>query len=212
MNCPERRVRRVWLWLIPAAVLTAVLAGAQALPGLRARAATTAPGGGAAAKETVELAGESVEYDVTRRVSVVTGGPGAPATLVSGKLTLSGARLEYSEENGLVKVEGGVRLEQTAPDQVVVTARTLTADLKARTAQLSGEVRLASGKAVATSATAFFQGKERQVTLTGNPEVRSDGNILTGQEIVFLLAEQKLKARGGSRVTVPSVPGGQGGE
>jgi lipopolysaccharide export system protein LptA len=168
---PGRQGRRPWLWLIPASALALVLAGAQALPLRSARAAGAAPAG--TAKETVQLSGESVEYDVGRKISVVTGGPGAPATLVSGKLTLTGARLEYSGETGLVKVEGGVRLEQTAPDQVTVTARTLTADLKARTARLLGEVRLVSGKAQATAQAAFFQGKERQVTLTGDPELRS---------------------------------------
>lgn len=156
------------------------------------------------AKETVELTGETVEYDVNRRVSIITGGPGAPATLVSGELVLSGERLEYSEATGLVKVEGGVRLEQTAPDPFVLTARTLTADIKARTAQAQGEVRLSRGKAVATAETAFFQGKERQVLLSGGPVVRIEESVLQGKEILFSLADEKVKARGGSRVSVPA--------
>ncbi|MDI6869817.1 MAG: LptA/OstA family protein [Bacillota bacterium] len=189
---------RKWRWLTPLGVLLLALAAAA--------------GPGAAAGETVELSGETVEYDVNRRVSVVTGGSGAPATLVSGRLTLSGERLEYAEATGQVKVEGGVRLEQSEPDRFVLTARTLTCDLKARTARAQGEVRLVSGKAVATAAAAFFDSKERQVVLSGDPEVRSDGNVLRGKEIVFFLAGSKIKAQGGSRVTVPVEQAGEKGE
>ncbi|HHW13326.1 MAG TPA: hypothetical protein GXX28_00135, partial [Firmicutes bacterium] len=156
----------------------------------------------AAARETVELSGETVEYDVERRVSVVTGGPGTPATLVSGKLNLSGARLEYNATTGQVKAEGGVRLEQTEPDRVVATARTLTADVKARTAVLQGDVRIVSGKAVATAAQARFDSKGRQVTLSGSPEVRLEENVLRAKEVVFFLAEQKVRASGGSQAQV----------
>lgn len=206
------------LWALALMILL-LLGGVQTL-GLKARAAGAASAAGAApapaktapARETVELSGETVEYDVNRRVSVVTGSPGTPATLVSGKLMLSGARLEYAEETGVAKVEGGVRLEQTAPDQVTLTAKSLTADLRARTAQVQGEVKMVSGKAVATADTAFFQSHERQVTLTGSPQVRSDGNLLQGKEILFFLADQRALARGGSRVTVVAEQAAKGGE
>ncbi len=201
-------MRKKWLRLWPLAALLVILASAGAAVGAGAPAGAAKAGetkaGPAKAGETVELSGETVEYDVNRRVSVVTGKPGAPATLVSGKLTLSGERLEYAEATGQARLEGGVRLEQTAPDQFVLTARTVTADLKARTARAEGEVRLVSGKAVATAAAAFFQDKERQVVLSGEPEVRSEGSVLKGKEIVFLLAEQRALARGGSRVTIPA--------
>ncbi|MGE5553949.1 MAG: LptA/OstA family protein [Betaproteobacteria bacterium] len=191
-------MRKKWSWLLLGALLMALAS---------AGAAVSAPAG-----ERVELSGETVEYDVNRRVSVVTGKPGAPATLISGKLSLRGDRLEYAEETGQARLEGGVRLEQTEPDQFVLTARTLTADLKARTARAEGAVRLVAGKAVATAATAVYQGKERQVVLSGEPEVCSEGSVLQGTEIVFLLAEQKVMARGGSRVSVPAEQVGLKGE
>lgn len=160
----------------------------------------------AATRETVELSGETVEYDVERRISVVTGGPGAPASLVSGKLSLSGARLEYNATTGQVRAEGGVRLEQAEPDRVVATARALTADVKTRTAVLQGDVRIVSGKAVATGALAHFDSRARVVTLTGSPEAypeaRLDENVLRAKEIVFSLAERKVRASGGSRARV----------
>ncbi len=191
-----------WLRLALLAALLVTLVSAVSAVGTDA----------AAAGETVELSGETIEYDVNRQVSVVTGKPGAPATVVSGELVLSGERLEYVGATGQVRLEGGVRLEQSEPDQFVLTARTLTADLKARTARAEGEVRLVSGKAVATAATAVFESKGRQVTLSGEPEVRSEDNVLRGKEIVFLLAEQKVLARGGSRVTVAGEQAGQKGE
>lgn len=178
-----------------AAAALLLLAALSAGPGFAAPAAKEA-------RQQVELSGESVEYDVDRRVSVVLGSPGAPATLVSDKLSVSGERLEYSEATGLVKVEGNVRLEQSAPDQVTLTARTVTFDLKERTAQAHGEVRLTSGKATAEAGAALFRSKERVVVLREAPVVRVEENVLRGKEIVFSLADQKVTARGGSRVTV----------
>lgn len=198
----DGRMRKV-LWLVAVVALLLALAGAaQGTFGWRARAAGTAAVPTKAAKEAVELSGESVEYDANRRVSVLTGGAGGPAVLTTARLTLSADRLEYAEETGQVKVEGNVRLEGMEPDRFVLTARTMTADLKARTARAQGDVRLSTGKAVATAGEAFYQEKERQVVLLNGPEVRFEENVLKGKEIVYSLAEQRVKARGGSRVTV----------
>jgi lipopolysaccharide export system protein LptA len=200
----KQQLRRWPLGALWAVVGLAILGLAGLSPaGVAVGAGAGAPAGAAKGGEMVELSGETVEYDVNRRVSVVTGKPGAPATLTSGKLKLSGERLEYAETTGQARLEGGVRLEQTAPDQFILTARTVTAELKARTARAEGEVRLVSGKTVATAAAAFFQDQERQVVLSGEPEVRSEGSVLQGKEIVFFLADQRAVARGGSRVTVP---------
>jgi lipopolysaccharide export system protein LptA len=173
-------------------------------PSLRALAAGASPAAPQAA-DRVELSGDTIEYDVARRVSIVTGTPGSPAILVSGKLRLSGQRLEYSEGTGLVKVEGDVRLEQSVPDQFTLTARQLTADVKARTARAQGEVVFVSGKASATAGLAVFQGKERQLTFSETPVVKMDQSELAGREIVYSLADQRVVARGGSRVTVQGV-------
>lgn len=204
---------RKLLWLVPVVALLLALAGAaQGTSGWRVIAAGTSPAPAKAAKEAVELSGESVEYDANRRVSVVSGGPGGPAVLTTTKLTLSADRLEYSQETGKVKAEGNARLEAKEPDQFVLTARTLSAELKARTARAQGEVRLSTEKAVATAGEAFYQEKERLVTLVGDPEVRLEENVLRGKEIVYSLAEQRVKARGGSRVTVFVDRGDEKGE
>lgn len=211
-----RQAGRVWLAvaLAPALALSLGFLAWRESPALRALAAGaggTSPAAPAAAQaaspaaDNLELSGETIEYDVAHRASIVTGTPGNQAVLVSGKLRITAPRLEYAEATGQVKAEGGVRLEQASPDQFTLTARQLTADLKARTARAQGEVALVSGKASATAGLAVFQGKERQLILSDSPVVKLEGNELSGKEIVFTLADQKVVARGGSRVTVQGV-------
>jgi lipopolysaccharide transport protein LptA len=174
-----------------------VLSGA-AIPGANRIGVAWAAG----AAKTVELSGDSVEYDVQAKLSHVLGKPGAPAVLRSEEMVLTGDRIEYNEAASTAKVEGNVRLERLSPDRVVLTAEEIFVDVAKETAVAKRKVKLVRDKTEASAAQAVFSNKERQVVLTGEPVVRSGGNTITGSEILYSLANDKVAVRGGSKVVV----------
>jgi lipopolysaccharide export system protein LptA len=75
----------------------------------------------------------------------------------------------------------------------------------------SGNVKLQQGLRVASCQKAVFYNLDQKIFLTGDPKVSEGDNMVSGEEIVFDLAQNKVEVKGGAggRGKAKIYPGGE---
>ncbi|MFA5516818.1 MAG: lipopolysaccharide transport periplasmic protein LptA [Desulfuromonadales bacterium] len=113
-------------------------------------------------------------------------------------------RLEADDAARQIRFLGHVVAKQ---GEVTLHAREMTVFLQAEGREIDriealGEVRILQGERVATGEKGIFSNRERKITLTGAPQVHQGKDVVTGDEIVVFLNEEKsiVKSGDGNRV------------
>jgi outer membrane protein assembly factor BamD len=131
----------------------------------------------------------------------------------SQPIDITSDRVEtYSKEN-LIIFKGNVIARQK---DVVIYADSIEAlvieDGKGIERVLaSGNVKLQQGLRVASCQKAIFYNLDQKIFLTGDPKVSEGDNMVSGEEIVFDLAQNKVEVKGGAggRGKAKIYPGGE---
>jgi lipopolysaccharide export system protein LptA len=74
-----------------------------------------------------------------------------------------------------------------------------------------GNVKIQQGLRVASCKRAVFQNLDRKIILTGDPKVSEGDNMVSGEEIIFDLAQNRVEVKGGmgGRGKAKIYPGGE---
>jgi lipopolysaccharide export system protein LptA len=124
-------------------------------------------------------------------VAAQQGGGGKPAD--RGPIHVRSDRLEAEQQMNRVTFSGNVVAEQ---GDVTIYADELTLNYRSDSREIEqlealGDVRIVQGDRVATSEKAVYQSSEGRIVLTGSPKVHQGQSFIEGDEIVFLLDEEK---------------------
>jgi lipopolysaccharide export system protein LptA len=74
-----------------------------------------------------------------------------------------------------------------------------------------GNVKIQQGLRVANCQKAVFYNRDQRVVLTGDPKVWEGDNLVSGEEIIFDIAKNRIEVKGGpgGRGKVRVLPGGE---
>ena len=123
--------------------------------------------------------------------------PGQPIDITSDKVE------SYTKEN-LIVFKGNVTARQK---DIVIYADSIEASIIENGKGIEkvvadGNVKVQQGLRVANCEKAIFYNVDKKVILTGNPSVWDGGNMISGEEIIFDIEQDRVDVKGG--------PGGRG--
>ncbi len=134
------------------------------------------------------------------------GEPGEPIDITSDRVET------FSRENRIV-FKGNVMARQK--DMVIysdaIEALVLEDGKGIERVVAGGNVKIQQGLRVATCQQAIFYNLEQRMILTGDPKVWEGENLVSGDEIIFDIAKNRIEVRGGpgGRGKVRVLPGGE---
>jgi len=127
--------------------------------------------------------------------------PGQPKLVDTGQpIDITSDRVEtYSKEN-LIIFKGNVMARQK---DMVIYADSLEAMIieggkGIERVIAGGNVRIQQGLRVASCQKAVFYNIDQKVVLTGDPKVVEGGNVVSGDEIIFDIAQNRIEVKGGT--------------
>lgn len=188
---------RTCRWIGAAALVAALAAvpaaGADAPVPAPAAAKAAAPGEPAAPpQEPVQISADQAEYFNDKGIAVFTG----KVVAVQGDATLGAERMEiaFSEPAQPAKGSGGLAGASAGRKITSITATTAVS-YRQVDAQTKKE-RYATGEK------AVYDEVRRTVTMSGNPRLWEDKNVIVGEEMTFFIDEKKVVVKGKVNLTV----------
>lgn len=115
-----------------------------------------------------------------------------------GPVQVRSDRLEADQQMNRVTFVGNVVAEQ---GDVTIYADELVLYWRGENREIEriesfGDVRIVQGERVATSQKAIYRSNEGRIVLTGSPKVHRGQSFIEGDEIIFLLDEEKSLVKG----------------
>ena len=109
--------------------------------------------------------------------------------------------METFSKERLILFKGNVVARQK--DMVIyadtIETRLLEEGKGIETVVADGNVKIQQGVRVATGQKAVFYNLDRKVVLTGAPKVWEGENVVSGEEIIFDLGQNRVQVKGGSQ-------------
>lgn len=150
------------------------------------------------------FAGQTVAVELTDEIKT------------QGEIRVVADRMEAETLRNKVIFSGNVRASQ---NDVVIYAQKITlyytrgeqgTQNGIDRAEIEGDVRIVQQERMATAEKGLFLNNERKIVLSGSAEVHQGGNVVKGDEIVYLLDEERsiVKSAPDSRVKAVINPKG----
>nr|NIQ94931.1 lipopolysaccharide transport periplasmic protein LptA [Desulfuromonadales bacterium]NIR34267.1 lipopolysaccharide transport periplasmic protein LptA [Desulfuromonadales bacterium]NIS42845.1 lipopolysaccharide transport periplasmic protein LptA [Desulfuromonadales bacterium] len=115
-----------------------------------------------------------------------------------GPIRVRSDRLEAEQQMNRVTFSGSVVAEQGGvtiyADKLILHYRGDSREIEK--VESFGDVRIVQGERVATSQKAIYRSDEGRIVLTGSPKVHQGQSFIEGDEIIFLLDEEKSLVKG----------------
>ncbi len=131
-----------------------------------------------------------------------------PGQRSSSPIVIDADRMEASKKDGLVIFTGNVVAKQDNSTQTADRMEVYLDDKGERVLRIvsTGNVKIVTEDCrTGTARRAEYYDDEQRLLLIGDAKVWQDENVVTGEEIEILLAEDRSTVRGGSRERVKSV-------
>ena len=179
------------------AVAAALCLGGLAEAGAQSRTPAPKP----AAPRTPEATGGSEK-------AKPGGTQGKPGQRSNSPIVIDADRMEASKKDGLVVFTGNVVAKQDNSVQTADRMEVYLDDKGERVLRIvsTGNVKIVTEDCrTGTARRAEYYDDEQRLLLLGDAKVWQDENVVTGEEIEILLAEDRSTVKGGSRERVKSV-------
>lgn len=184
--------------LVTAAVATLCLAGAAPLP---------AQTGGPAPKTGPPPSRPAPKLPGSKAVSSERA-PQTPGQRSNSPIVIDADRMEALKKEGLVIFTGNVVAKQDNSTQAADRMEVYLDDKGERVLRIisTGNVKIVTEDCrTGTARRAEYYDDEQRLMLIGDAKVWQDDNVVTGEEIEILLAEDRSTVKGGPRGRVKSV-------
>lgn len=185
--------------LVTAAVATLCLAGGASLP---------AQTGGPAPKTGPAPSRPAPKPPGAKPASGERGASQTPGPRSSSPIVIDADRMEALKKEGLVIFTGNVVAKQDNSTQAADRMEVYLDDKGERVLRIisTGNVKIVTEDCrTGTARRAEYYDDEQRLMLIGDAKVWQDDNVVTGEEIEILLAEERSTVKGGPRGRVKSV-------
>lgn len=149
-------------------------------------------GGDAIRHVDLHLADDVRMHLASATVDELGNGSGSETTVEVPSLVIEGQRSEWSLVEGVVRLEGEVRVLR---GDVVLTARMLDlrlVDERVTHAEATGNVRVEQGERVVIAGRAVLEGETGRLVLTENPRLTEGQRTLTATQITVHLDDDTM--------------------
>jgi lipopolysaccharide export system protein LptA len=122
-------------------------------------------------------------------------------------IDITADRLEADDTARTARFIGQVVARQA---DVTLYAREMVVFLPAQGEEIdrieaTGDVRIVQGERVATGQKALFRNRQGEIHLTGSPKVHQGNDMITGEEIIVYLNEERSVVKGGDSSRVKAI-------